>query len=624
MEYPLLQGLKNPSGIKEFNIEELEALCCELRGCMIETISKTGGHLASNLGTVELTVALHRVFDSPNDKLVFDVGHQCYTHKLLTGRLDRFDTLRQTDGISGFPKPSESEHDSFITGHASTSISAAYGMAQAFKLKGLPHYSVAIIGDGSFTGGEAYEALNNAGRTKTRLVVVLNHNDMSISKNVGAFARYLSHIRSGSGYLRLKRGVDAVLKHIPLVGEPIRRWLENSKSMLKAVLYRSTFFEMMGYKYFGPVDGHDLPRLLRILESAKEADSPVVVQVETRKGKGYAFAEENPGAYHAIGGFDILNGGDDVTSVNCYSNHVGEVLTELAASDDRICAITAAMKYGTGLHKFAAAYRERFFDVGIAEEHAVTFAGGLQSQGMLPVFCVYSSFLQRSYDQILHDLAIDQKKVLLCVDRAGLVGEDGETHQGVFDAAYLSHVPGITIYSPEGYEETELCLKHAISSVNGVCAVRYPRGGDKRVHTLSPTIGFHYLSQGGGTLLISYGRMFSYCWKAARKLEKEEHNISLLKLTQIAPIPLSVITLALSYKQVVFVEEGIRTGGIAEQLGAMLLERGFKGKYQIKAIENKFVQQGDVDTLFEKLGFDVNSLADLIEAMREKEENKEC
>lgn len=629
MEYPLLQGLNNPTGepmngksihgLKEFKDEELKALCAELRGCMIETISRTGGHLASNLGTVELTVALHRIFDSPNDKLVFDVGHQCYAHKLLTGRLGGFETLRQTDGISGFPKPSESEHDSFITGHASTSISAAYGMAQAFKLKGLSNYAVAIIGDGAFTGGEAYEALNNAGRTKTRLVVILNHNDMSISKNVGAFARYLSHIRSGVGYLRLKRVVDSVLRHTPLIGEPIRRWLENSKSMLKAILYRSTFFEMMGYKYFGPVDGHDLPRLLRVLESAKEADCPVVVQVETRKGKGYAFAEENPGAYHAIGGFDILNGGDDVTSVNCYSNLVGDVLTELAAADTRICAITAAMKYGTGLHKFAAAHRERFFDVGIAEEHAVTFAGGLQSQGMLPVFCVYSSFLQRAYDQILHDLAIDSKKVLICVDRAGLVGEDGETHQGMFDVAFLSHIPGVTIYSPEGYEETDLCVRHAIKSIDGVCAVRYPRGGDKRVHTLSPSMSFHYLAQGGSILLISYGRMFSYCWKAARTLEKEEHNVSLLKLTQIAPIPSGAISVAMRYKKIVFVEEGICKGGIAEQLGALLLEQGYIGEYHIQAIKNQFVPQGVVDILFERLGFDPESLVRLIKGIAAKQ-----
>lgn len=602
-QYPLLNTIHRPADVRALQEDELPALCREVRDFLIDSVSKTGGHLASNLGVVELTVALHYVFSLPDDKIVFDVGHQSYTHKLLTGRKEGFARLRKTGGISGFPRPAESPYDPFIAGHASNSISAALGIAEAALLQKSKDYTVAVIGDGALTGGEAYEALNNAGRSKTRLIIILNHNDMSISKNVGAFAKYLAVLRSKPGYLQMKHNVDAVLRHTPLVGKPLRGWLKRSKSLLKSMLYPSTFFEDMGFQYIGPVDGHDLKELTRVLSHAKELAAPVLVQVETVKGKGYREAEENPGAYHAV------SPPKSVSSVSSYSDEMGAALCTFANHDPRICAITAAMKYGTGLQAFAAAHRERFFDVGIAEEHAVTFAGGLASRGMLPVFCVYSSFLQRGYDQVLHDLAIDQRHAVLCVDRAGLVGEDGETHQGVFDAAFLSQVPHITVYSPEGYDELRLCLHKALFDEAGLVAVRYPRGCDKKCHHLAISDDFSYKDRGGDTLLVSYGRLFSECAKAA---DGAKCPVSLLKLTKITPISPAVLPLLMRYRHVVFAEEGIYTGGIGQQVGSLLMENGFTGKYRVLAIRDRFVGHGDVPSLLAGLGLNAAAIRDIL------------
>ena len=435
--YPILSRINDPADIRPMSYDELIALSAELRDFLITHVAQTGGHLASNLGVVELTLALHRVFDTPEDSLIWDVGHQCYTHKILTGRRDRFDTLRQPGGLAGFPKPAESPYDVFIAGHSSTSISAAYAVACANKMKGNGHYAVAVIGDGAFTGGMAYEALNNAGRSKTNLVIVLNHNSMSINKNVGAFARYLAVIRSKPSYLRLKERTEFVLDHIPLVGERMKEALRSSKSLLKFILYHSTFFEELGFAYFGPVDGHDLPALEQTLRRAKSLKQPAFVYVETVKGRGYEYAEKNPAVFHGVGSFDVETGNPDVSSEDSFSAVFGRELAALADKDDTICAITAAMKAGTGLTEFAARHRNRFFDVGIAEQHAVTFAAGLASQGFRPVAAVYSTFLQRAYDQILHDAAIGGLHVVLAVDRAGLVGDDGETHQGIYDVAFL-------------------------------------------------------------------------------------------------------------------------------------------------------------------------------------------
>lgn len=615
MEYKLLNNIDSPNDVKGLSGSELNLLAKEIRHFLINSISKTGGHLASNLGTVELTLALHKVFNSPDDKLVFDVGHQCYTHKLITGRRLMFAKLRTKNGISGFPKTNESEHDSFISGHSSTSISAAFGMAKAFALQGKPNYAVAIIGDGAFTGGQAYEALNNAGRSKTRLIVILNHNDMSISKNVGAFSRYLTTIRARPSYLKLKAGVENALNHTPMVGKPIKGWLENSKSIVKTLIYRSTFFEELGFSYLGPTDGHDMTELIRALNRAKELNKPVVIQVETQKGKGYALAEQNPGAYHATAKFDPNVGSNATGTANSYSETVGLAIKELADADSRICAITAAMKYGTGLQHFYQAHKEKFFDVGIAEGHAVTFAGGLASQGLIPIFAVYSSFLQRGYDQTVHDLAIDKQHVILSIDRAGIVGEDGETHQGIFDVAYLGHIPGVTIYSPEGYEETKMCLKKAVNDDTGVVCVRYPRGAQTKAHNLIESCEYT-LSEANdkNKLLISYGRIFSNCYKAYEELAGIGENISLLKLTKIVPLDRAIIDIACKYRNVYFVEEGIKHGGIAEQIGSLLLENHFKGNYKIRAIDNKFVPQSTVDEAFEGLGMDKNSIISMIKS----------
>lgn len=611
MEYKLLNHINTPDDVKKLTNNELTTLCEEIRGFLLESVSQTGGHLASNLGTVELTVALHKVFQSPEDKIVFDVGHQCYTHKLLTNRKEQFSSLRKKGGISGFPKTKESEHDAFIAGHSSTSVSAALGIAKALQMQGKPNHAIAVIGDGAFTGGEIYEAMNNAGRSGTNLILILNHNDMSISKNVGAFARYLATIRSRPGYLKLKATIEKILLHTPLIGKPTRNWLESSKSLLKTMIYRSTFFEELGFSYLGPIDGHDIEELTMVLNRAKSLCKPVLIQVETTKGKGYPFAEENPGAYHATATFDPSVGSEEAISEDTYSYVAGMAIKEVADEDNRICAITAAMKYGTGLQNFYQAHKERFFDVGIAEQHAVTFAGGLASQGMIPVFAVYSSFLQRGYDQIIHDLSIDQQHVVLAIDRAGIIGEDGETHQGIFDTAYLNHIPNITVYSPEGYEETTLCMKKAIVEEPGVVAVRYPRGSAKVTHSLKPSLEYQHLNNGKETLVISYGRMTSNCYDAVSGLNEQGNNISLLKLTKIIPFASKVIEIANEYKNIYFVEEGIQTGGIAEHLGALLLEQGYQGSYHIRAI-NSFVQQSSVNEAFVSMGLDKESIKEWI------------
>lgn len=611
MQYTLLDKINSPQDLKCLSNVQLGVLAREIRHFLVNSVAKTGGHLASNLGTVELTLAMHKVFSSPDDKLIFDVGHQCYTHKILTGRKEKFLTLRKKGGISGFPKTHESEHDAFIAGHSSTSISAALGIAEAFLLKNQQNHAVAVIGDGSFTGGQAYEALNNAGRSKSRLVVILNHNDMSISKNVGGLARYLTTIRARHGYIMLKEGVENVLDHTPLFGKPVKRILISSKSVVKSIIYRSTFFEELGFSYLGPVDGHNIEELNRILQRAKDIGAPVVIQVETVKGKGYHFAEENPGAYHSTTAFNPSVGDISVPSTNNYSDNFGRYLNNLAGEDERICAITAAMKYGTGLNYFYQAHKERFFDVGIAEAHAVTFAGGLASQGFIPVFAVYSSFLQRGFDQVLHDLSIDKQHVVLAIDRAGLVGEDGETHQGIFDAAFLSQIPLMTLYSPEGYDEANLCLKKAIDG-SGVVGVRYPRGASSKTHSLGISSEFVFQDNSADTLIISYGRVFSNCYDASLIMKK--HEVSLLKLTKICPISSEILRIVMGFKRVLFVEEGIKNGGIGQQLGSMLLENGFDGRYKVHAIEG-FVMQSSVTEALIGAGLDASSIAKMIAEM---------
>ena len=613
-----LEQIHSPEDIRKMTPAELEELCASLRKTLVQTVSKTGGHLSSNLGVVELTVALHKMFDTPRDRIVWDVGHQCYTHKLLTGRYGRFDTLRQTGGISGFPKPEESEYDTFIAGHSSTAVSAANGMAKAKTLSGDGGYVVAVLGDGALTGGLAYEGLSNAGRSSDRLIVVLNDNRMSISKNVGFVARHLATLRSRPRYVRFKMGISSLIAHIPLIGKAIQRFIVWVKSRLKNAMYHSsTLFEEMGFYYLGPVDGHNLHDLTASLQTAKNLSRPVLLHVETVKGKGYGFAAQNPDTYHGVSGFDIETGKTPPSSKS-FSSTMADGLCRLAQEDVRICAITAAMKSGTCLTKFAERFPVRFFDVGIAEEHAVTFASGLATGGMLPVFAVYSTFLQRCYDQILNDTSIMNNHIVLAVDRAGIVPDDGETHQGVFDVPFLTTIPHVTIYSPSTFAELDISLKQALYDAAGIAVVRYPKGGE-----LPGCEGFqpdykpytHLKNGKARILLMTYGRLFSYALIAARELSEEGMPVSLLKLTRIWPLPEECVAIAAEYDWVFFFEEGSRQGGIGQHLQSRLLESGFRGEFRLKAIDG-FLPACSVSAGFRRTGLDVDGM---IEAVREAE-----
>lgn len=595
-----LSSLELPSDLKNLSVDQCRELCKEIRSVLIKTVSKNGGHLASNLGVVELTMAIHRVFSSPDDKIVWDVGHQSYTHKILTGRLDQFDTLRQENGISGFPKPNESEHDAFISGHSSTSVSVACGIADAMMLNGNDkNYTVAVIGDGAFTGGLAYEGLNNAGKGRKNLIVILNHNNMSISKNVGALAKYLSSIRNTKKYYMTKEAVDHVLKKTPVVGSPISKALIASKTAIKGVVLKgNTMFEDLGFIYLGPVNGHDLQELEDVLALAKTFDKPVLVHVNTIKGKGYLPAEKNPGEYHGISHFDIVTGNSEVARSDSFSSVFGHELVKIAEENEKVCAVTAAMKYGTGLQFFAKEYPSRFYDVGIAEAHAVTYSAGLASMGCIPVFAVYSSFLQRAYDQLVHDASLSGVHMVIAVDRAGFVGEDGETHHGVFDVSMATNIPGSTIYSPSCYSELKAALKKAVSETTGLVFIRYPRGNQSCVFDNLTEENYEdvvFDSENDSDILaVTYGRISAGLIRACDKLKSEKNiKCDIMKLVKIFPIEDSVIQKAMKYKKIVFFEEGMKNGGIAEHFLSLLIEKGFKGTYSISALE-KFVKQASV------------------------------
>lgn len=592
----ILNTIHSPDDLKTLDNHQLELLCSEIRSVLIETVSKTGGHLASNLGVVELTVAMHTIFDSPKDAFVWDVGHQVYTHKILTGRLEQFKSLRTENGLSGFSRPSESEHDIFYSGHSSTSIAAAQGLAKAKTLLHDNYSVIAVIGDGALTGGLAYEALNNAGRSKDKLIVILNDNKMSISKNVGAMARYLAKIRLKPGYFRLKAKVERFLNRIPLLGPTLSNYAFRSKTRIKNLIYHSTLFENMGFHYMGPVDGHNLPQLMEALEGAREIKKPVFLHVITTKGKGYSYAEEHPREFHGISKFDIETG-DPVHTGECYSDKFGEYLCEFAAKDDKICAITAAMTLGTGLSDFSRLYKPRFFDVGIAEEYAVTFASGLAKNGMRPVFAVYSTFLQRCYDQIIHDAALQKGKIVLAIDRAGFVGEDGESHQGIYDVSFLNSIPDVRIYAPSSFFELKSCLCDALYKDEGVVAVRYPRG----IQRVIPD-DYHYDHcpftvyglKNAEIAIITYGRIFACAANAAKKLKKMGLPIKVIKLNLIKPVAFEAVQAALLCKHLFFFEEGIRTGGVGEHFAALLLENGYQGTFCNTAVEDCFIRQASV------------------------------
>ena len=604
----------NHDKISSLAPEELRRLCGELRGAILKTVMKNGGHLSSNLGTVELAVALHYVYDvNGGDRLIWDVGHQAYAHKLLTGRFSRFGTLRKKDGISGFTKRSESDADAFISGHSSTSVSAAYGISTAMRLKGESGAVAAVIGDGAFTGGIAYEALNNAGKTASNLTLIINDNAMSISKSTGALARYLAHIRSTRKYYCAKEKFKYALSSVPLVGKPLERALGAAKSLVKEALYDSSnLFENMGFSYIGPVYGHNLEDLIEALSVAKLMKRPCVVHVFTQKGKGYRPAEVNPGEYHAVGengAVEEFSYDDRTENPQTFSEAFGRELERLGRSDSRICAITAAMKYAVGLNYFKNSCAARFFDTGIAEQHSVTFAAGLSAQGMRPVFAVYSTFLQRGFDQMIHDCAIEKTHITLCIDRAGFVGADGETHQGIFDVPMLRAIPNTVIYCPATFEELRVCLSRAIYDTEGIACVRYPKGGElsaqgeRASSALLPARNFYYSGKRSQVLGITYGRISANLISAA-----EETHSDILRLLVINPLPESVYEIAMGYEKIVLFEEGSLSGGAAEGFLAELCRRGFHGKADRVGVPGEFVPAATMEEQLEMYGLDVSGM----------------
>lgn len=604
MSERILDNIKKPEDIKRLDDKQINTLCKEIRSELINSVSKTGGHLASNLGAVELTVALHKNFNFPKDKLVFDVGHQCYVHKMLTGRLDKMETLRKKGGISGFPRPDESVFDSFIAGHSSTSVSAGFGIAEAKREKHDNSYVVVVVGDGAISGGLIYEGLNNAGRSKDKLIVILNDNKMSISKNVGAMSRYLAEVRSNRRYHSFKVGIEKILVHIPLIGKNAVRIAVKFKKVLKGMFFKSSIFEDLGFSYLGPIDGHNIEKLDYMLKLAKNEQKPVLLHISTVKGKGYSLAEKNPNIFHGIGPFDIKTG-ETSSSDDCFSNEFGKALISFAEKDKRICAITAAMKESTGLNEFSQKFKSRFYDVGIAEGHAVTFAGGLAIGGMIPIFAVYSTFLQRAYDMIIHDVALQNLKVLFCIDRAGIVGADGETHQGVFDVAFLNSIPNITIYSPATYSELRYDLKCAIYNDNGPVAIRYPRGKEVKLDSEIENADYNILGdEKSENCIITYGREIENVLKA---VEKAENKPKIIKVNKIKPIDPEIIEIAKQSKNIFIYEEGMRSGGFAESLSTKLFESGYKGNIDITAI-NEFIPHSSVDEALRDLGFDSDSI----------------
>ena len=607
----LLESIHSPAEVRALPDGQLPQLCQELREFLVKSVSETGGHLASNLGAVELTVAIHRVFDTERDRLVFDVGHQCYVHKILTGRRERFDTLRQLDGLSGFPKPRESVHDAFIAGHASNSVSVALGMARARTLQGEDYSVLALIGDGALTGGLAYEGLNNAGASGEPLVVNLNDNGMSINPNVGAMPSHLARLRSRPGYYHFKKWYRSLFGSRPMKN-PLYRFNHGVKTFLKRNLFPgSTFFEDMGFTYLGPVDGHDLPRLCDALRWARELDSPVVVHVNTVKGKGCPFAERNPDMYHGVGPFDRSTGLLKKTGEESFSSVFGKALSDFAREDGRVCAVTAAMADGTGLSGFAKTFPDRFFDVGIAEGHGVSMAAGMAAQGLLPVFAVYSTFLQRGYDMLIHDVALENLHVVLGVDRAGLVGADGETHHGCFDPLFLPALPGYTVLCPASFAELRHMLRQALFELTGPVAVRYPRGGEGDWRGDASKEPLVRLREGRDVTLLTYGVLVNQTLAAAALLEERGVRAEVLKLNRIAPLDGAVLAGFFGETEILLVlEDCFGAGCVGQRITAILAGEGrAPRKLILKNLGRTFAPEGSVPQLEERFGLDAAAVA---------------
>lgn len=611
-----LKSIASPEDLKNLSTEDLKQLAKEIRRFLVYHVSKTGGHLASNLGIVELTLALHQVFDSPNDKIVWDVGHQAYVHKILTGRQEGFRKLRQTGGMSGFPKPEESPHDVFAAGHSSISISAALGLAKARDLSGADHRVVAVIGDGSMTGGIAFEGLNNAGRAGTDILVVLNDNQMSISGNVGALSRHLTDLRTRPLYQGTKESVHYILDHLPVLGEPISRFITKAKDKVKYLIVPGILFEEFGFQYVGPVDGHDLEATISALEKVKPMKGPVLLHVQTVKGKGYPPAEQNPCNFHGVGPFDIKTGTPAPKGpAPCYSEVFGQTLVELAEQNPKILAITAAMTDGTGLLPFSKKYPERFFDVGIAEQHAVTFAAGLAAGGYRPVFAVYSTFLQRAYDQLVHDVCMQNLPVIFAIDRAGVVGADGETHQGVFDLSYLSHIPNMTVLAPKDGAELSAMLAWAVNHP-GPVAIRYSKDGAwKREWPMAPVVcgKAEILREGEGIALLAAGDMTAVAATVCDRLEAAGKRPMLINARFIRPMDTDVIREAASKCGVLFtLEDNVDRGGFGSAVAQFIQEEELPIRHHSFAFPDVYIPHGSRKEIFEKYGMDADSIYDSI------------
>ena len=619
----MLERIQKENDIKKLNPQELEELSGEIREFLVEKVSKTGGHIASNLGVVELTMAMHLVFSLPEDKMIWDVGHQSYTHKLLTGRKEGFDDLRKYGGMSGFPKRKESNCDAFDTGHSSTSISAGLGYVEARDLKGEDYHVISVIGDGSLTGGMAYEALNNAAHLKTNFIIVLNDNHMSISENVGGMSKYLANLRTADIYTGLKKGVTNTLKKVPVVGEPMIEKIRKTKSSIKQLVVPGMFFEDMGITYLGPVPGHNLPLLCKAFREAQKVEGAVLLHVLTKKGKGYSPAEEAPDKFHGIGPFDIDSGEVKAKKEKDSCTDVfGKVMCAEAAKNPDVVAITAAMADGTGLAQFRRRFPKRFFDVGIAEGHAVTFAAGLAAGGMKPVFAVYSSFLQRGYDQIIHDVALQKLPVVFAIDRAGLVGSDGETHQGIFDLSYMSSIPNMVVMSPKHKWELADMLRFAID-YDGPIALRYPRGsaytGYEEYRSPIELGKSECIYKEKDIAIFSVGHMFEEAEKVWKNLKEAGYNCSLVNARFVKPLDTEMIeTISENHRLIAVIEENVQTGGCGEYVLEYVSRRRLPMHVLPLALPDDYVEHGSVDVLRHETGIDSDTMTDrIIETYKE-------
>lgn len=619
----LLEEINFPKDVHNLSVEELYSLGNEIRDFLIDQVSKTGGHLSSNLGVVELTLSLYKSFNFEKDKIVWDVGHQSYVHKILTGRKDQFDTLRKYKGLCGFPKISESKYDAFGTGHSSTSVSAALGIARARDIRKEDYNVIAVIGDGALTGGMALEAFNDVGFNSTNMIIVLNDNQMSIAKNVGGLSDHLNKLRVGPGYNKLKEDINSTLSHSN-VGKVVVHYLHKVKDSLKHLLVPSMLFENMGVKYIGPIDGHNIELMNEVFSKAKQINGPVIIHTVTQKGKGYEFAEKNPNKFHGVSPFDLESGETRMSASKTYSKVFGDTMIDLANENPNIVGITAAMPDGTGLKDFAAKFPNRFFDVGIAEEHATTLAAGMACAGLRPVFAVYSTFLQRAYDQIIHDVCIQNLPVVFAIDRAGIVGDDGETHQGVFDLTYLSAIPNMTVLAPKHLEELSLMLKWAVKQ-NAPIAIRYPRGSDC-FNDIKPLSDIKYgkwekIINGEKVAIIAVGKMVQHAMIARAELLEKGINPTIISATFVKPIDIKILEeLKNEGYDIITIEDNVINGGFGSYVLAELNKPTFNGRFKSLGFKDEFIQHGDVNSLYRDAGLDAESIVNTVLNMIDKGE----